>query len=78
MEHDHMVQALTPNGTNHPLDVGSLPGERGVDKTSRMPMRSDSFGRRALAASALPEKTPEMAPPWTAGCGSGWAQSRVL
>ena len=26
MEHDHMVQALTPNGTNHPLDVGSLPG----------------------------------------------------
>jgi hypothetical protein len=26
MEHDHMVQALPPNGTNHRLDVGSLPG----------------------------------------------------
>jgi hypothetical protein len=26
MEHDHMVQALPPNGTNHPLHVGSLPG----------------------------------------------------
>jgi hypothetical protein len=26
MEHDHMVQALPPNGTNHPLNVGSLPG----------------------------------------------------
>jgi hypothetical protein len=25
LEHDHMVQALPPNGTNHPLDVGSLP-----------------------------------------------------
>jgi hypothetical protein len=27
MEHDHMIQALTPNGTNQSLDVGSLPGE---------------------------------------------------
>src|SRR2546427_2286338 len=26
MQHDHMVQALPPNGTNHPLNVGSLPG----------------------------------------------------
>ena len=25
MEHDHMVQALPPNGTNHPLDVRPLP-----------------------------------------------------
>src|SRR5712691_2709976 len=25
MEHDHMIKALPPNGTNHPLDVGSLP-----------------------------------------------------
>jgi len=25
MEHDHMIQAFTPNGTNHALDVGSLP-----------------------------------------------------
>src|SRR5215469_16773044 len=25
MEHDYMVQALPPNGTNHSLDVGSLP-----------------------------------------------------
>ena len=25
-EHDHMIQALTPNGTNHTLHVGSLPG----------------------------------------------------
>ena len=25
MEHDHMVQAVPPNGTNHPLDVGPLP-----------------------------------------------------
>ena len=24
MEHDHMVQAVPPNGTNHPLDVGPL------------------------------------------------------
>jgi hypothetical protein len=26
MEHDHMVQAFPSNRTNHPLDVGSLPG----------------------------------------------------
>src|SRR6201987_1129493 len=26
LEHDHMVQALPPNGTNHPLDVSPLPG----------------------------------------------------
>jgi hypothetical protein len=26
MEHNHMVQALPPNGTNHPLNVSSLPG----------------------------------------------------
>ena len=26
MEHDHMVQAFPPNGTNHPLHVGPLPG----------------------------------------------------
>ena len=26
MEHDHMVQALPPNGTDHPLDVRPLPG----------------------------------------------------
>ena len=26
MEHDHMVQAFPPNGSNHPLHVGSLPG----------------------------------------------------
>jgi len=25
MEHDHMIQALAPNGPNHPLDVSSLP-----------------------------------------------------
>src|ERR1700751_5909559 len=25
IEHEHMVQALPPNGTNHPLDVGPLP-----------------------------------------------------
>src|ERR1039458_2474523 len=25
MEHDHMVETLTPNGTNHPLHVSSLP-----------------------------------------------------
>jgi len=25
MEHDHMIEALAPNGTNHPLHVGSLP-----------------------------------------------------
>jgi hypothetical protein len=33
MEHDHMVQAFPPNGTNHPLDEGSLPGgaQRGQD-----------------------------------------------
>jgi len=26
VEHDHMVQALAPDRTNHPLDIGSLPG----------------------------------------------------
>jgi hypothetical protein len=26
MEHDHMVQAFPPNGSNHPLHIGSLPG----------------------------------------------------
>ena len=26
MEHDHMVQALAPNGTNDPFDVRPLPG----------------------------------------------------
>lgn len=26
MEHDYMIEALTPNGTNHPFHVGSLPG----------------------------------------------------
>src|ERR1700745_3072805 len=25
IEHEHMVQALPPNGTNHPRDVGPLP-----------------------------------------------------
>ena len=25
VEHDHMIEALAPNGTNHPLHVGSLP-----------------------------------------------------
>jgi hypothetical protein len=25
MEHDHMIEALAPNGTNHPLHVRSLP-----------------------------------------------------
>jgi hypothetical protein len=25
MEHDHMIEALTSNGTNHPLHIGSLP-----------------------------------------------------
>ncbi len=26
MERDHMVQAFPPKETNHPLDVGALPG----------------------------------------------------
>ena len=26
MEHEHMVQALAPDRTNHALDVGPLPG----------------------------------------------------
>ena len=26
IEHDHVVEALTPNRTNHALDIGSLPG----------------------------------------------------
>ena len=26
MEHNYMIEALTPNGTNHPFHVGSLPG----------------------------------------------------
>jgi len=26
VEHEHMVQALAPDRTNHPLDVGPLPG----------------------------------------------------
>src|ERR1700747_1574278 len=26
MDHDHMVQAFPPNGSNHPLHIGSLPG----------------------------------------------------
>ena len=26
MENDHMIEALTPNGPNHALDVGPLPG----------------------------------------------------
>src|ERR1019366_8403037 len=25
MEHDHMIEALAPNGTDHPLHIGSLP-----------------------------------------------------
>jgi hypothetical protein len=25
-EYDHVIQALSPNGADHPLDVGSLPG----------------------------------------------------
>src|SRR5713226_5021994 len=25
MEHDHMIEALAPNATNHPLHIGSLP-----------------------------------------------------
>ena len=25
MEHDHMIQTLPSNGTNHPLHIGSLP-----------------------------------------------------
>jgi len=25
MEHDHMIEALAPNGTNHSLYIGSLP-----------------------------------------------------
>jgi len=26
IEHDHMVETLTPNGANHPFYVSSLPG----------------------------------------------------
>lgn len=26
IEHNHMIQALAPQGANHPLDVGILPG----------------------------------------------------
>jgi hypothetical protein len=25
MEHDHMIEALATNGSNHSLDIGSLP-----------------------------------------------------
>ena len=25
MEHDHMIETLAPNGTDHPLHIGSLP-----------------------------------------------------
>ena len=25
MQHDHMIEALTTNGANHSLDIGSLP-----------------------------------------------------
>ena len=25
MQHDYMIEALAPNGTNHPLHIGSLP-----------------------------------------------------
>ena len=25
MEHNHMIEALAPNGTDHPLHIGSLP-----------------------------------------------------
>src|SRR6516165_2640744 len=28
-EYDHVIQALSPNGVDHPLDVGSLPGRAG-------------------------------------------------
>src|SRR5215813_14885660 len=28
-EYDHVVQALPPNGADHPLDVSSLPGRPG-------------------------------------------------
>src|SRR5215472_4864261 len=27
--YDHVIQALSPNGPDHPLDVGSLPGRAG-------------------------------------------------
>src|SRR3982751_3226218 len=26
MEHDHVIQALSANGANHPFDIGALPG----------------------------------------------------
>ena len=28
-EYDHVIQALPPNGADHPLDVSSLPGRPG-------------------------------------------------
>src|SRR6516162_4201662 len=28
-EYDHVIQALPPNGADHPLDIGSLPGRPG-------------------------------------------------
>ena len=28
-KYDHVIQALPPNGADHPLHIGSLPGRRG-------------------------------------------------
>ncbi len=35
MEYDHMIEALTPNGSNHPLHMGPLP--RGFHKNEGAP-----------------------------------------
>jgi hypothetical protein len=37
-EHDHVIQALLPNGADHPLHIGSLPGRSGRPSTCLMPI----------------------------------------
>ena len=77
MKHDPMIEALPPNGTNHSLDVGSLPRGRGVDSTSRMPMSRTCSHRqrwhlgRAIgsAGAGRRERPPAVAVPSTRRSG---------
>src|SRR5438132_4505183 len=45
VEHEHMVQALAPDRTNHALDVGPLPGGSGCTALPGCPCLAPVRGR---------------------------------
>ena len=67
-EYDHVIQALPPNGADHPLDVSSLPGRPGAPRApagcpspspaSQNPPRRSGRDRAADSAARSPTERP--------------------